>query len=124
MQLKKLYNVSLSLNKLGLNWKIKEYYSYETEKTVRYRVFIDGSTTTYKEKSIHKDTLMRMGDKIIPSTTFIANSMYCYEEDLEKTKALIHADVFYHIIKFKSDVDQLYLHVELEKENERATKTN
>ena len=120
MQYKKLYQVSLSLSKLGLNWKIKEYESYETKKTIVMVI----PNIDHKQKVIHKTTLNKLSDRITPSTTFIANSMYCYEEDLEKTKAIIHADVFYHIIKFKSDVDQLYLHVELEKENEKITKIN
>jgi hypothetical protein len=103
-----LYKISLSLNKLGLNWKTKEYSSYETDKTIRYKAFINGD---YKEKSIHKNTLMKMSDRIIPSTTFIANSIYCYEEDIEKAKQQLYNHVILNVNKFKTEVDQLYIHI-------------
>lgn len=109
MEFKKLYNVSLSLSKLGLNWKIKEYEAYETEKTI---VMLKSDPhVDHTQKVIHKTTLNKLSDRITHSTTFIANSMFCYEEDLEKAKQEIYSYVLLNANKFKTEIDQLYSHV-------------
>lgn len=109
MEYKKLYKVSLSLSKLGLNWKIKEFESYETEKTIV--MVINDPHIEHAQKKIHKSTLNKFSDKFIPSTTFIANSMFCYEEDLEKSKQRLYTFVMLYANKFKTDIDQLYIHI-------------
>ncbi len=118
MNFKKLYQVSLSLSRLGLNWKIKEFESYETEKTIV--MLISDPNIDHKQKVIHKTTLNKLSDRITPSTTFIANSMYCYEDQLDNAKQEIHNYVLLNATKFKTEIDQLYAHITQEFANHHA----